>query len=76
MIHSQVIALRCAAALPEELSMSPEERRRNIRTGRQMYRKLYNLTLKTLTSLHSRQIFQLDCCADDEARRLLTGKSK
>jgi hypothetical protein len=62
MIHSQEIALRCAAALPKKLL--------NHRPTNKL-RKIYHKPLTWLEGLER----QLEACSDDEARRLIAGRS-
>ena len=67
MIQSREIALRCASAMPSNLLRHrwPSE---DILRGREIY------GINRRGELD--KIRQLDACKDDEARRLLLGKSR
>ena len=66
MIHSQAIALRCAAALP--IHLLGHRRQHPLREAmRESHGPLMRIDSPVLR--------QLEACADDAARRLLTGKS-
>lgn len=67
MIRSQEIALRCAAALPQDLLRG---RWRLSEAGRK--REIYDVSKNAPMSF----VEQLALCSDDAARRLLLGRSR
>jgi hypothetical protein len=68
MIHSQEIALRCAAALPRRMLF---HRQRN--PWKEFKRDTTHKPLAYIKTLPARQ---LEACADDEARRIILGCSR
>ena len=67
MIHSQEVALRCAAAMPKHLLSH-----RHVDPRKTPYKDIH-ISRKCLTPV---RLSQLDACKDDAARRLITGRSR
>ena len=67
MIHSQEVALRCAASMPFNLLQH-----RHIDPRKLPYKDIH-IDRKCLTPVH---LNQLNACKDDAARRLITGRSR
>ena len=72
MIHSREIALRCAAAMPRHVFPRAWANERRL-----AYIERFDVwPTKPYRELPKSLLDQLDACKDDEARRLILGKSR
>ena len=75
MIRSQAIALQCAAALEDRSYYLRHGRQRRTQRKREAEARL-GLSTGQSRNLTNPKLDQLEFCADDMARRLITGKSR